>query len=69
MGKAGQINPALDVGDVEDEHSHRQHRGYPDKPKIRRLIHDHPCLYKLCAKTPGQGLNFRIVGPDEINSP
>jgi hypothetical protein len=38
--------PSLDVRDVNDAYSHRQHGGQPDKSRIRGFIHDDSCTYK-----------------------
>jgi len=43
--------PSLDVGDVKDTHSHRQHGGQPYESRIGGLIHDDSCTYKSCART------------------
>lgn len=42
--------PSLDMRDVNDAYSHRQHSGHPDKSRIRGFIHDDSCTYKSCAK-------------------
>ena len=54
--------PSLDMRDVNDAYSHRQHSGHPDKSRIRGFIHDDTCTY------PHRSLNFRNAGSNTINS-
>jgi len=53
----GEKTPSLDVGDVNDEDSHRENRGHPDESRIRALIHDFLHIQIMC-QNPHRSLNI-----------
>src|SRR5260221_13598904 len=61
--------PSLDVGDVKDTHSHRQHGGQPYESRIGGLIHDDSWPYKSWARTLAPSLNLPRNPPINSNRP